>query len=601
MIVPSLLQVIGPFGAVGLSADNDGVLLDVISPFEHPGQSPAAMAGLVPGDHIDLRRMRCTSLGSEACATAVTVLGGLGGLQYTLPGRAIDLPVSGTRGQPSRTVPLHAALAPLRWPARIVLLADTLVGILFIVMAFHLVWTRPGGMTWGFFLYAAWFNPGQTFAFYAGLQVVPALVLVEQVGEALLRGAAYAGLLGFALRFPSDIVGARWRRLDRLLPWTGAALAAATLASAGNLFGFGTEAITRAGLLAGYALDAVAIGILLVRRRELAPQDGERMRWVLAGVMIGVPAFILAAICQSSGLLQSLWGAAPSQVAIGLLYLLNGVLAYFVGVAVRRRRVVSVAVPLRHGSVVAFLTLALAIPVVWLDKVTAEYQDHLDLPSWLWLLVVAPVLLVAFQRLHELAVELVDRTLNRRFHRARHRLIQAGHAMLKAETFGDVDRLLVEAPVAALRLSSAAVFRMIEGTYRRMQPSPGWSDSPVRELRPDVDTLALGSIARDEAVRLPEGAWDRRGLPTQEWAPCLAIPVRGGAREAIAVALFGPHENGSDINVDELQMLLDLASRAATSYDRVETVALRREIDELRHRLARLTVASKPGSSPMAV
>ena len=454
MIIPSLVQVVGPFAAVGLSADNDGMLLNVISPFEHQGQSPAAMAGLVPGDHIDLLRMRCMSPRSKACATAVTVLGGLGGLQYTLPGREIDLPISGTYGRQPRTVHLSAALAPLRWPARIVLLADSLVGILFVLTAFHLVWTRPGRMTWGFFLYAAWFNPGQTFAFYAVLQVVPSLVLLEQFGEALLRGAAYAGLLGFALCFPSDVVGARWQRLDRALPWIGAALAASTLVSVGNLLGFGTEAITRAVLLTGYVADAAVVGILLMRRRELVPQDEERMRWVLAGVMIGVPAFILAAICQSSGLLQDLWGVAPSQVAIGLLYLLNGVLAYFVGVAVRRRRVVSVAIPLRHGSIVAFLTLALAIPVVWLHEVTAEYQDHLDLPSWFWLLVGAPVLLVAFQRLHELAVELVDHTLNRRFHRAQHRLSQAGQVMLKAETFSDVDRLLVEEPLGAMRLYS---------------------------------------------------------------------------------------------------------------------------------------------------
>ena len=593
MIVPSLVRVVAPFSSVGLSADNDGMLLDVVSPFEHHEQSPAAMAGLVPGDRIDLRRMRCTSPMSEACASAVTVLGGLGGLQYTLPGREIDLPILGRHDQPPRTVHLRAALAQLQWPARLVLLADTLVGILFILTGLHLVWTRPGRMTWGFFLYAAWFNPGQTFAFYAVLQLVPPLLLLEQFGEALLRGAAYAGLFAFALRFPSDEVGTRWQRLDRALPWFGAALAAATLATAGNLFGFGTETITRAVILAGYVANAAVVGILLVRRRELAPQDEERMRWVLAGVMIGVPAFILAAICQSSGLLQDLWGVAPSQAAIGLLYLLNGVLAYFVGVAVRRRRVVSVAIPLRHGSIVAFLTLALAIPVVWLHEVTAEYQDHLDLPSWFWLLVVAPVLLVALQRLHELAVELVDRTLNRKFHRAQHRLSQAGHAMLKADAFSDVDQLLVEEPLGAMRLSSGAVFRLIDGTYRRMQPAPGWDQSPVQELHPDTDALALSSVARSAAVRLPQGAWDRRDLPKEAWAPCVAVPVCGGAREAIGVALFGPHETGSDINADEIQMLQDLASRAAAGYDRVETVILRREIDALRRQLAQLGATSK--------
>ena len=123
----------------------------------------------------------------------------------------------------------------------------------------------------------------------------------------------------------------------------------------------------------------------------------------------------------------------------------------------------------------------------------------------------------------------------------------------------------------------------------------------MRELHSDVDALALSSIAHGAAVRLPQGAWDRRGLPIEGWAPCLAVPVCGGAREAIAVALFGPHETGSDINTDEFEMLQDLASRAAAGYDRVEAVTLRREINALRGQLAQLTATGKPGSSPTAL
>jgi hypothetical protein len=51
-----------------------------------------------------------------------------------------------------------------------------------------------------------------------------------------------------------------------------------------------------------------------------------------------------------------------------MLYLLNGVLAYFVSVAVLHRRVISVAVPLRHGTILTVLALAVGIPIVNLHE-----------------------------------------------------------------------------------------------------------------------------------------------------------------------------------------------------------------------------------------
>src|SRR5262249_5508985 len=159
------------------------------------------------------------------------------------------------------------------------------------------------------------------------------------------------------------------------MPWLGAALALLILASGANLFGLPTERIAVASFLAGYLVNAAVIWLLLRRRRRLPPQDEHRMRWAIAGCAIGLPAFISAEICQSSGLLQALWGLTPSQMIVGLLYLLHGVLAYFVAVAVRRRRVVSVEIPLRHGTCITVLTLALGQPIAWLHGTVAEHPD----------------------------------------------------------------------------------------------------------------------------------------------------------------------------------------------------------------------------------
>ena len=592
VILPSIIQDVRPLAAFGLVSDNDGVLIDVVQPFEQAGQSPAARAALVPGDRIDLSRANCIPPGGEGCASIIPLLGGFGGLQYVWPGKEITLPILHGASPRSRTVHLQVALAPLRWPAQAVLLADTIVAVFFILTALRLVWTRPSPTTWGFFVYAVWFNPGQTYAYFAILQHWPTAVLIEQFAEAIIRGAGYAGLMTFALSFPTGQIGNAWRPLGRATPFIGLALALMMLCGSANLFGYGTEVIVQATLLSGFAVDAAVLTVLFLRRRRLHPQDDQRMRWVITGFAIGLPAFIIAAICQSSALLQNWLGLWPSQVLVGLLYLLNGVLAYFVGMAVRRRRVVSVAIPLRHGTILAGLTLAFSIPVFWLHEKMGEYGHTHELPTWFWPLVIGPITVILLQRVHEIGVDLVDRTFNRRFHTARARLHRAARAMLGAGSFTEIDRILTAEPFGALRLSSAAVFRCIDGAYRRTERAIGWAKEAPRILLPDRDPLILSCTQTGDPVRLPRGIWDAACFPEEDQAPCLAVPVSGGAREANAIVLFGPHRTGSDIDRDEREMLRKLASHAGTAYDRVETETLRQEVTALRARLADMTGAT---------
>ena len=82
-----------------------------------------------------------------------------------------------------------------------------------VLAAAWLVWMRPGPMSWGFFLYIIWFNPGQAFLFYAWLQQWPPLLLLQNLAGSLAEAAGYAGFLIFALRVPDDRLdpgGGRW-------------------------------------------------------------------------------------------------------------------------------------------------------------------------------------------------------------------------------------------------------------------------------------------------------------------------------------------------------------------------------------------------------
>lgn len=586
MVLPSFYRLVWPLASFGLTVDNSGVVVDVVGPFHgEMGRSPAETAGVVVGDQLDLQQMNCWTPDSTACASLVTVLGGSGGIQNTLPGREIDLALRSGAGEPDRTVHLVAQVAALDLAGRLVLLADTVVSILSTLAAAWLVWVRPSLVTWGFFFYFFWFNPGQTYTYYALLQSWPLLLLCGQALDALATGAALAGLLILALYFPESEPDLRCRRWSRLVPLVGALAVVLSLLASANLFGIPTEGVAIAAYLYGYAIDVTVLLVLVFRRRTLHPRNEQRMRWVIAGCAIGLTSFMFAEFSQTTGLLQSSMGKAPSETVLGLLYLVQGALAYFVWTAVRQQRVVSVAIPLRHGTVTALLTLALAVPVVFLHERINEVQEAVHLPDWVWPLIVAPVLLMVLQRLHEIAVDLVDHAFNRAYHRAHHGLEQAGHALLAADSISMIDRSLTEEPARWLRLTSAAVFRDIDGAMRLAGPAIGWSGTAVKQLMPDLDAPAMQCLVSRQPTRLSPQQWRSNSPVSEQQSPCLAVPVFGSTGEAKAIALFGSHASGSDITHDESEMLRALALQAGRGYDRVELESMRRELQELRSRL----------------
>jgi hypothetical protein len=249
---------------------------------------------------------------------------------------------------------------------------------------------------------------------------------------------------------------------------------------------------------------------------------------------------------------------------------------------------VSISIPLRHGTMLVALTLAMGVPFFQLDEKLSHIEESFELPSWIWPLVAAPVLLLLLNRLHEIAVELMDRAFNRHFHAARRQIEKANAAIAHAETLVEIDSLLIETMVRALCLSSGAVFRNEAGVFRRTRETKGWNASMKKELHPESDGIALGSLEIGAPVRVDQSDWDPHGLPGGLEAPCLSVPVQSGIPEATAVALFGPHETGNDINVDEREMMDRFALRAAAVYERVITSLLRQEVAQLKAQLALL-------------
>ena len=290
MIVPDLLRVAQPLGSLGFFANNDGLIYDPNGPFDDD-VSPAWRAGVRAGDRLDLEKMRCRLGEIENCGSALSVVGGV---DFQLPGTAVTLDLMANEGQPARHVTLIAAQRPTNFLIRAVNMLCQIAGILVIIAAAWLVWTRPSAMSWGFFLYVNWFNPGQVYAFYAILAQWPLALLAQDVGAVLAQAAGYAGFLLFVLRVPNNQTEARWRPAERALPFVGVALALVLLASYGAVFGRPAEMVTRVSILVGFVVAAAALAILLTRRRSQTPQNYQRVRWVIWGSLIGLPSFLLA-------------------------------------------------------------------------------------------------------------------------------------------------------------------------------------------------------------------------------------------------------------------------------------------------------------------
>ena len=479
MIIPDFYRLAQPLGSFGFYANNDGLVTDVQGPFPNVAASPAFQSGLQPGDRLDLAQMRCIPVNTLKCATA---LAALGGMRLVSDHRRASLVLTSTLEKPARQMDIVAKQRPFSWWVLTVLLLDQIAAILVILAAAWLVWTRPGGMTWGFFLYVIWFNPGQSFEYYALLQHSPTALLTQNIAGAIAQGAGSAGFILFAIRAPTDERATRWLPVERALPLVAVLLAILLTLSYANVFGYPTETVTRAGILSGLVVAACAFIILLARRKELPPQDYQRLRWVIWGCLIGLPALVIADAGQGTTLLDNLWSGhpPPPEEMWGLLYLVNGVLCLFVFEAVRRPRVVTVGIPLRR---VTILGLLLSVPTLLLHQQIEHLRESISesftLPSWIWI-TIAAALLFLISRIHELAVHFTDRYFNRAVAQAGERL---GKAILTAGNFAEIEGHLVHGAHSALCLASASVFREEGGVFRRHAEDQGWDDSAARHRR----------------------------------------------------------------------------------------------------------------------
>jgi hypothetical protein len=582
MVVPEFYRLVQPLGSFGFYANNDGLVTDVQGPFPNEAVSPAFQAGMRLGDRLDLTQMRCIPINAVICSSAMAALGGM---RLVNVGQHAELAFVETSERPARQLDIVAQQRPYNWWILPVLVLDQFAAILVILAAAWLVWTRPGVMTWGFFLFVIWFNPGQSSQYYALLlHYSPTALFTQNIAGAIAQGAGSAGFIAFALRAPTDVTTPRWRPVERALPVVAVLLALLLATSYANLFGYPTETVTRAGVLSGLVVAACAFMILLARQKELPPQDYQRLRWVIWGCLIGLPALVLADAGTTTTLLNLVWkDYSPPEQLWGLLYLVNGVLCLFVSEAVRRPYVVTVSIPLRR---VTILGLVLSLPILFLhreiDHIREVISENVTLPAWVWI-AIATGLLFLTSKIHETTVHHVDRLFNRSVAKAGERL---GDAVLNALNFAEIEAHLVQGVHNALGLASASVFREDDRVFRRTAADQGWDEAAAQVLDPSDPMLEPMHAHHPFSVNAQAAA--RNHLPDGLTRPILAVPI-GDRLRCLALALYGPHATGNDLNHDERAMLAELADKAASAFMKLYDDELRQRIVALESELNTIT------------
>jgi hypothetical protein len=546
-----------PNGETGMQTDYNGRVKAVAS------GSTAERNGILPGDRVDLARTPFASRvyvsGSPARAPA---------------GRRIPLWI--LRDGTERPVTLIPQPAPYPAISKLGLILRTLAAAIFIAVGGVLVLARPSPMTWGFFLYCLGYSPGIAFASFARFPGPGTHVVDVLLGD-VLTAAGTAGVLVFALDFLAP-PGRTWRHLVRSsLPLLALGFAGLIVYPdvANMLLGRPAETVQRYMLAVQGLVFLLSMYAILETYVRGDPLNRPRIRWVVAGLFVGLAGTYLAALLAFSSVLPV---TTPRWVQ-SLLFCVNTALPLTVAYAVIRHRVVDVSFVINRALVFALVS---GIVIVVFSLIEWFVGHELDQARLALTFEIAFAIALSFwmSGIEKRLGSLVDGIFFRNRREALARLALDARAVAHATLGATVDRYVVSEAAACLSLSSAALFRRDgDGGFRRVLAF-GWPDAPQPPVSHDAP-LVLALEADWNPLRLVHTGWQLDGAPGGERSPVLAIPIIA-QRSLAGFVLYGPHDSGAEIDPDEVKGLAHLCRAAQVTYESLRAQELESELARLR-------------------
>jgi hypothetical protein len=423
---------------------------------------------------------------------------------------------------------------------------------------------RPSAMTWSFYLYSILRHYGDLYFYWPGSAV---FYYANALAYTSLGGATCALVTIFALRFPrNEVTG--WRR-----PLQSIAIVLAALFPLAWLWvfvrfeflGLPSQAAATVLVWATSLVYAGAAAIFLVTLFASRGDERQRLQWILV-----FPIVLLLRV-----IVINISGAVPEWIVDGLIALAV-LVPLTVAYAVIRRRVFDVQFVISRALVFGGLTSVIAGTFLLIDWfMTRQFaQTRFTLTAEI---IFALALGSSLNMLHHNVDRFVDGVFFRQRHLAERRLAKAAAAVTRADNFAAVDQFVVHEPVQALGLTSAALFRKSEhGAFvRRIEV--GWSEDDARELSAN-DPLLLHLLAENEAVRISEVTWAGHAPHLANAVFVMPVLLRD---QIVAIAFYGPHVTGADIDPDEEKALAPLLERAGAAYDHIDANSLRAKVELL--------------------
>ncbi|MBV8153637.1 MAG: hypothetical protein JOY98_04410 [Candidatus Eremiobacteraeota bacterium] len=534
---------------------------------------PAEKAGVRVGDRVDIGAMSA-----------------LDRFAFLFPntGEQIRLPLSWA---PQRTVVVTAASdRPAGFSGSLDLYGYPLLVFISLCLATAVVLLRPGRPTWTYYAFV-WMSTICAFQNYF-------YVKGPLLGRLAVQGFYQFAFVGamFALTLFSTRVFSPERRLQ--VRWE-AIVGALCLADffIWNYFMSGYAMnwwhhpllLTVAGQLADVALAAAVLWVLWTLVGRTREEARERARWIVAGLALQPIVIVLNSV---EGLIQELvFHTNTALLWTPVFKLLEPWAALIGAVAVSyafiNERIIDIGFVIGRATGYAMTSAVLVLFMAICEWSVGELFADSHLAAYATL---AAALLAAFSfnAIHQRIDAVLDWLFFRREFLAEQRLRRDARALSFVTSERAVVELMLDEPVQALELSSAALFKLDEdkGAYvcaaMRFWPEDAMIDIPAD------DPLIAQLRSEREPLSLPELGWSRSGLPAGPLAPVLAVPALARS-DLYAFALYGAHRDGATLNVEERGLLGNLVAAAAATFDHLDAQRAREEIAALRRRLSEIT------------
>jgi hypothetical protein len=432
---------------------------------------------------------------------------------------------------------------------------------IFVAIAFILVFLRPNVMTWSFYAYATGFLSTQpSMAFYYPYLDGAAFFLLSFLLNVVWGNFAVLPLLPFVLRFPDDRLTGFTKTFDRVL-WAaiGLGFAAYTYEWFASIRGYAlvwSDALDTWLPLATFAL---ATFILIQKYKHATPEIRQRFGFLIVGLIVSFIAYAVYFVP---------WIPRSVSEAIGLAVVIMPISVMY---AVLKHRVIDINFVLNRALGYGLLSVLVVAFVSLLDWLAGQAISSQRFATGVTLIVTIGVGFL-LDRINRVVGNSVEVVFFRERRAAEDYLRRAARALPYATDETAINDSLVQIPSDALKLSAAALYRR-SNDGERFEGIATSITTPVAPPGFDQNHLLVRMLQSGE-----QRVWleDLRSHLDREQAKyyVLAVPVTV-RHELVSFTLYGPHNNGAQLDSEEVDLLEDLSREASRAYDHIEAVRMR--------------------------